>query len=106
MLLLSSWYVLLALLSILAEEELQILLWLPETKQRTLEELDYIFAVPTRTHMAFQIKQAVPYWFKKWVLFRKNIGPQPQLYKFEAIEGPGEERSSDEETPYSKEQAA
>ena len=82
-------------------------LWMPETKQRTLEELDYIFAVPTRTHMSFQIKQAAPYWFKKWVLFRKNIGPEPQLYKFEDAEGPGEEnRSSEEEMSYSKEQAA
>lgn len=82
-------------------------LWMPETKQRTLEELDYIFAVPTRTHMNFQIKHAAPYCFKKWVLFRKNIGPEPQLYKFEDIEGPGENnRSSEEETSYSKEQAA
>jgi hypothetical protein len=39
-------------------------LWLPETKQRTLEELDYVFAVPMRMHMNFQIKQAAPYWCK------------------------------------------
>jgi len=79
-------------------------LWLPETKQRTLEELDYIFAVPTRTHMDFQIKQAAPYWIRKWVLFRKNLGPPPELYKFEDVEGPGEDNRSSEDNPYSKEQ--
>lgn len=34
-----------------------IFLFLPETKQRTLEELDYIFAVPTRTHAKYQLTQ-------------------------------------------------
>ena len=48
-------------------------LWLPETKQRTLEELDYIFAVPTRTHMKYQAGQNLPWWFK------------PVLYKFDEI---------------------
>jgi hypothetical protein len=31
-----------------------IFLWVPETKQRTLEELDYVFAVPTRIHMKYR----------------------------------------------------
>lgn len=31
-----------------------IFLWVPETKQRTLEELDYVFAVPTAKHMKYQ----------------------------------------------------
>lgn len=38
-----------------------IFLWVPETKQRTLEELDYVFAVPTRTHIHYQLRQALPY---------------------------------------------
>jgi hypothetical protein len=37
-----------------------IFLWVPETKQRTLEELDYIFAVPTRVHMHYQLTKALP----------------------------------------------
>jgi len=61
-------------------------LWLPETKQRSLEELDYVFGVPTRTHMKFEITQAAPYWFKRWVLFRKGL-KEPQLYKFDEIGG-------------------
>lgn len=32
-----------------------IFFWVPETKQRTLEELDYIFAVPTRKFGAYQL---------------------------------------------------
>jgi len=58
-----------------------ILLWLPETKQRSLEELDYIFAVPTRTHMKYQTGTVVPYWIKTQIFRRKGLTP-PQLYKF------------------------
>lgn len=53
---------------------------MPETKQRTLEELDYIFAVPTRTHMNYQVKQNLPWWFKTYILRRKGLS-KPQLYK-------------------------
>ncbi|PSN74444.1 hypothetical protein BS50DRAFT_642797 [Corynespora cassiicola Philippines] len=59
-----------------------IFLWMPETKQRTLEELDYIFAVPTRTHMKYQATQNLPWWFKTYVLRRKGLS-KPQLYKFD-----------------------
>jgi hypothetical protein len=59
-----------------------IFLWVPETKQRTLEELDYIFAVPTRTHMKYQCFTVLPWWCSKY-LFRRNPGPCPPLYTFE-----------------------
>jgi lysylphosphatidylglycerol synthetase-like protein (DUF2156 family) len=59
-----------------------IFLWLPETKQRTLEELEYVFAVPTRTHMNYQITKVAPWWFKSYVLQRKEL-PNPSLCKFE-----------------------
>ncbi|EHY54773.1 hypothetical protein HRR83_004098 [Exophiala dermatitidis] len=62
-----------------------IFLWLPETKQRTLEELDYVFAVPTRTHMRYQLFQVLPYWFRTSVLRRKGLTP-PRLYKFDSDE--------------------
>ncbi|KAK4971238.1 hypothetical protein LTR66_011451 [Elasticomyces elasticus] len=58
-----------------------IFLFMPETKQRTLEELDYVFALSTRTHARFQMRQALPWWFKRWVLFRKDT-PNPRLYRF------------------------
>ncbi|KAF2138546.1 uncharacterized protein K452DRAFT_301081 [Aplosporella prunicola CBS 121167] len=59
-----------------------IFLFLPETKQRTLEELDYVFAVPTRTHARFMASKMLPWWCRRYVLFRKGA-PQPQLYHFE-----------------------
>ncbi|KAK3200947.1 hypothetical protein GRF29_213g472911 [Pseudopithomyces chartarum] len=63
---------------------IMIFLWLPETKQRTLEELDYIFAVPTRTHMKYQAGQNLPWWFKTYILRKKGL-PKPILYKFDNI---------------------
>jgi hypothetical protein len=60
-----------------------IFFFLPETKQRTLEELDYVrvrevrhsrisftdtwskvFGVPTRQHAAFQVGKQFPWWFR------------------------------------------
>lgn len=58
-----------------------IFLWVPETKQRTLEELDYIFAVPTRVHMKYQVTKALPYWFRRYI-FRQNVELEP-LYQFD-----------------------
>ncbi|KAJ5276593.1 hypothetical protein N7524_002746 [Penicillium chrysogenum] len=60
-----------------------IFLWVPETKQRTLEELDYIFAVPTRVHMKYQVTKALPYWFKRYI-FRRNVELEP-LYQFDQL---------------------
>ncbi|KAJ5674168.1 Major facilitator superfamily domain general substrate transporter [Penicillium macrosclerotiorum] len=60
-----------------------IFLWVPETKQRTLEELDYIFAVPTRVHMHYQIFKALPYWFKRYI-FRMKVELEP-LYKLDHL---------------------
>ncbi|MCJ1477790.1 hypothetical protein MMC13_006463 [Lambiella insularis] len=59
-----------------------IILWVPETKQRTLEELDYVFAVPTRTHMHYQLTQAIPWWFKRYVFFNRSAKLEP-LYHFD-----------------------
>ncbi|KAL2050299.1 hypothetical protein ABVK25_009407 [Lepraria finkii] len=58
-----------------------IFLWVPETKQRTLEELDYIFAVPTRRHMQYQVTEVLPYAFRRFIL-RKDVELRP-LYKFQ-----------------------
>lgn len=55
---------------------------MPETKQRTLEELDYVFAVPTRRHMQYQAKEALPWWFKTYVLRKKGL-KKPVLYRFD-----------------------
>jgi sugar porter (SP) family MFS transporter len=70
-----------------------IFLWLPETKQRTLEELDYIFAVPTPVFMKYQITRTLPFWFRRWVLMRKDARLEP-LYQLDsgmaALDGDGD----------------
>ncbi|OLN87421.1 putative metabolite transport protein YwtG [Colletotrichum chlorophyti] len=58
-----------------------ILFWVPETKQRTLEELDYVFALPTVRFARYQVTKAIPYFFKRWVLFNRNAKLEP-LYTF------------------------
>ncbi|KAI4092715.1 MAG: hypothetical protein LQ339_007850 [Xanthoria mediterranea] len=61
-----------------------IFLFVPETKQRTLEELDYVFAVPTRTHASYQLKKALPWWIKRYIMRRKDVRLEP-LYRFEGV---------------------
>ncbi|KAH9967661.1 hypothetical protein BGW80DRAFT_1340738 [Lactifluus volemus] len=58
-----------------------ILLFVPETKALTLEELDQVFSVPTHTHAAYQIK-ALPHNIKKYI-FRMKVDPLPPLYEHE-----------------------
>lgn len=61
---------------------IMIFLFMPETKQRTLEELDQVFAVPTSTFVHYQTTKALPWWFKRWVLFKKSAKLEP-LYHFD-----------------------
>lgn len=62
-----------------------IFLFVPETKQRTLEELDYIFAVPTRTFAKYQVFTVLPHWFRTTILRQKNHHIEP-LYHFEGLD--------------------
>lgn len=59
-----------------------IFMFMPETKQRSLEELDYVFAVPTTIHAKFQLTKALPWWVGRYV-FRKRNTTKPELYHFE-----------------------
>ncbi|KAK0724649.1 hypothetical protein B0H67DRAFT_641161 [Lasiosphaeris hirsuta] len=54
----------------------------PETKQRTLEELDWVFAVPMRKFARYQLTTALPWWFKRYVLWRRGAELKP-LYEFD-----------------------
>jgi sugar porter (SP) family MFS transporter len=62
-----------------------IFFFVPETKQRTLEELDYIFAVPTTMFIKYQVAKALPWWFKRWVLWQRNATLEP-LYQLDCAE--------------------
>jgi hypothetical protein len=57
-----------------------ILLFVRETKGKTLEELDQVFAVPAHVHAAYGLRQ-IPYGIRKWVL-RQNVQAE-QLYEME-----------------------
>lgn len=56
-----------------------------ETKQRTLEELDYVFAVPMRKHVSYQLTEFIPYWIRRYVFWNKNVELRP-LYNFDEVE--------------------
>ncbi|KAI5235521.1 hypothetical protein E4T43_09211 [Aureobasidium subglaciale] len=45
----------------------------PETKQRTLEELDEVFSISTTRHAAYQVKVWLPWWIRRYVLRQKDV---------------------------------
>ncbi|GJJ05947.1 hypothetical protein Clacol_000134 [Clathrus columnatus] len=61
-----------------------ILLFLPETKALSLEELDQVFSVPTKKHAMYQLK-ALSINLRRWI-FRSKVSPPEPLYNFEGLE--------------------
>jgi len=57
-----------------------VLLFMPETKGKTLEELDQVFSVPTHVHAAYGLRQ-VPYFFNRYI-FRRKVQPE-RLYDWD-----------------------
>ena len=51
-----------------------VLLFVPETKGKTLEELDQVFSVSTKAHAAYGIRQ-VGYFFRRFIL-RQHVEPE------------------------------
>lgn len=56
---------------------IMIFLWVPETKALTLEELDYVFALPTTRFMSYQVNEVLPYFTRRFVLFQKEAELRP-----------------------------
>lgn len=61
-----------------------IFLFVPETKQRTLEELDYVFAVPTSKFISYQVGTWLPWWIRRYIRRDKTAHLKP-LYHFEGV---------------------
>ncbi|KIJ49381.1 hypothetical protein M422DRAFT_204616 [Sphaerobolus stellatus SS14] len=61
-----------------------VLLFLPETKSLSLEELDQVFSVPTRKHATYQLR-ALGINLRRW-LFRSQVPKPEPLYHFEGLE--------------------
>ncbi len=51
-------------------------------RKRTLEELDYIFGVPTRRHISYQVGTWLPWFIKRYVFFQHGAKLEP-LYKLD-----------------------
>ncbi|KAJ6607589.1 hypothetical protein B0H10DRAFT_2166759 [Mycena sp. CBHHK59/15] len=62
-----------------------IFLGLPETKQRTLEELDQIFAVPTAAHAAYQLRVWLPWFVRRYVLWQDAQDAPAPLYDLDGV---------------------
>ncbi|GAA5965003.1 hypothetical protein JCM21900_004702 [Sporobolomyces salmonicolor] len=58
-----------------------VLLFVPETKGLTLEELDQVFSVPTGRHAWYHLRGAGVN-FRKYIL-RQNVAPQQPLYSWD-----------------------
>ncbi|KXS93912.1 hypothetical protein AC578_1858 [Pseudocercospora eumusae] len=56
----------------------------PETKQLSLEELDYVFGVPTSRHAAYMVRTWLPWWIRRWVLWKRDEKLVP-LYQREGL---------------------
>jgi hypothetical protein len=56
-------------------------LCLPETKGRTLEELDAVFEVATTKHAKYY-KDSLPWYFNKYIK-RRDVEPRRELYDME-----------------------
>jgi hypothetical protein len=52
-----------------------------ETKQLTLEELDQVFNVPTKSFLKYELTESVPYFFKHTLLRRRIPKPPPIIEK-------------------------
>ncbi|KAI9675091.1 MAG: hypothetical protein M1817_001499 [Caeruleum heppii] len=60
-----------------------VLCFVPETKGKTLEELDQVFSVPTHVHAAYGLRQ-LPYFVQRYI-FRRHVEPE-RLYEKEEVE--------------------
>ena len=69
---------------------IMIFFFVPETMKRTLEELDWIFAVPVDKFAKYQLSVVLPWFFKRYCLFQRNA-TKPPLYHFDHISTPEKE---------------
>jgi hypothetical protein len=60
-----------------------ILMFLPETKGKTLEELDQVFSVSTTFHAKYGLRQ-IPYFVNRYLL-RRNVKPEILYEKEEMV---------------------
>ncbi|PWZ03782.1 hypothetical protein BCV70DRAFT_154200 [Testicularia cyperi] len=70
-----------------------IYLFVPETAQFTLEELDAVFSIPHEKFISHQNKKVLPYWFRTQILRQKHLErPEPLIRLDENLVGAGKKR--------------
>ena len=68
-------FVLYAVLNVLAL--VLVFLFVPETKQKTLDELDGVFSVSTRSFVKYQMTEYLPWFVKRYILRQKEAELKP-----------------------------
>lgn len=56
-------------------------LFLPETKQKTLEELDDVFAIPTVAFAKHEVTQTLPWFFQRYFLGKRDVEWKPLVVR-------------------------
>ena len=56
-----------------------VFLFMPETRLKTLDELDDVFAVPTRRFVRYQLMEWLPWFTKRYVLRKKGVDARPTM---------------------------
>lgn len=72
-----------------------VFLAVPETKLRTLDELDQVFAIPTRTFIRYQITEALPWFFRRYILRQETADLRPLTVQGGYLELANEEEDED-----------
>ena len=54
-----------------------VFLFLPETRLKSLEELDDVFSIPTRTFVKYQLTEYLPWFVKRYILRQKEAELRP-----------------------------
>ena len=61
-----------------------IFLWIPETKNLTLEELDQVFSVKTNDFIAYQTGTWLPWFIRRYIRWDRDAYLKPLLEKSHA----------------------
>ena len=60
-----------------------IFLFVPETKQRTLEELDQVFSIPVRVQIRYNVSEVLPATMKRVLFIDRHAQAKPLVYQME-----------------------
>jgi hypothetical protein len=90
---------------------LLIFLFLPETRMKTLDELDEVFSIPTRRFVRYQVTEYLPWFVRRyvaWPFWRRDTtskkGPELRPLTTSTLEAEYRELEQEEEEEQEEEQ--